>query len=41
MVDTAKELKDLKNIVIILNSIPDHLANAMDVAVSCDSTWQR
>ena len=41
MMDTAQELKDLKNNNIVLNSIPDHLANVIDVAVLCNGTWQR
>ena len=41
MVDAAQELKDLKNNNIVSNSIPDHLAYVIDVAVSCDGTWQR
>ena len=40
MMDAAQELKDLKN-NIVLNSIPDYLANLIDVAVSFDGTWQR
>ena len=41
MMDAAQELKDLKNNNIVLNSIPNHLADVIDVAVSCDGTWQR
>nr|XP_047127825.1 uncharacterized protein LOC124808661 [Hydra vulgaris] len=40
MMDAAQELKDLKS-NFILNSIPDHVLNVIDVAVSCDGTWQR
>ena len=39
MTDVAQELKDLKNNTV-LNSIPDHLANVIYVALSC-GTWQR
>ncbi|XP_065660932.1 uncharacterized protein LOC136084596 [Hydra vulgaris] len=40
MMDAAQELKDLKS-NLVLNSIPDHVPNIVDVAVSCDGTWQR
>ena len=41
MVDDAQELKGLKNNNTVLNSIPDHLINVIDVTVLCDGTWQR
>jgi len=41
MMDAAQELKDLKNDHSVLNSINDRLLNVIDVAVSCDGTWQR
>ena len=40
MMDAAHELKDLKS-NLVLNSPPDHVPNVIDVAVSCDGTWQR
>ena len=41
IIDAAQELKDLKSNHLVLNSIPDHLPDVTDVAVSCDGTWQR
>lgn len=41
MMDAAQELKGLKNDHFVLNSITDRLLNPIDVALSCDGTWQR